>query len=329
MRSIYLQKDKTVFKLAELPAERFAEALGLPGAPKIKFLSRELAKSKKNAPHTAQYRESEADGDWSGVESEGASDHNDSSNLASSEDEPSDALAAKPQPRKPGVRTKYDRMFERRNQNILSAHYQKLVDHTVDDDPAGDGDADEFITLKRANHDLPEERAGEPPDAHVENLSKRKLKLGKAKRAIVKYGGLARKTVFDEDGKPHDVYEMAGAEEFYKDGLEAAKEAGKKFAEGERSRMKERDVVDKQEEREKKREKKRKRKEREKASQGGTIGSAVVAPIPEEDGYISPDFDSPSEDHTTPPPSKRRHKTKPRTLEDDEEMALRLLHGHR
>jgi ATP-dependent RNA helicase DDX10/DBP4 len=280
MRSVYLQKDKTIFKLAELPAERFAEALGLPGAPKIKFLSRELAKSKKNAPRAAQNQESESDGNWSGVESEGGADHNDSSSLASSENEASDTLPAKPKsPKvcsplfadyrvsiatKPGVRTKYDRMFERRNQNILSTHYQKLVDHTANDDPTGDGDADEFITLKRANHDLPEGDGSEPPNAHKENLSKRKLKLGKAKRAIVKYSGLSRKVVFDEDGKPHDVYEMADTDEFYKDGLEAAKEAGKKFAEGERSKMKERDIVDKEEAREKKREKKRKRKEREK-----------------------------------------------------------------
>jgi ATP-dependent RNA helicase DDX10/DBP4 len=49
MRSIYLHKDKTVFKLAELPAERFAESLGLPGVPKIRFLSKEVAKAKKNA----------------------------------------------------------------------------------------------------------------------------------------------------------------------------------------------------------------------------------------------------------------------------------------
>ena len=167
---------------------------------------------------------------------------------------------------KTGVRTRYDRMFERRNQNILSDHYKKLVDHTVDE-PPGDDDADGFITLKRANHDLPDDGGhdGDRPDVHVENLSKRKTKLGKAKRALVKYGGLSRKMVFDEDGKPHEVYEMANADQFYKDGIEGAKEAGKKFAEGERGRMKERDLVDKEEARGKKREKKRKRKEREKA----------------------------------------------------------------
>lgn len=52
MRSIYLQKNKSVFQLEGLPIQRFAESLGLPGAPKIKFLSKELATQKKNASRT-------------------------------------------------------------------------------------------------------------------------------------------------------------------------------------------------------------------------------------------------------------------------------------
>ena len=52
VRSVYLHKDKSIFKLDELPADKFAESLGLPGAPKIKFLSREQAKKQKNASRT-------------------------------------------------------------------------------------------------------------------------------------------------------------------------------------------------------------------------------------------------------------------------------------
>ena len=46
------------------------------------------------------------------------------------------------------MRTKYDRLFERKNQNILSEHYTKLIDH------GGSDSDDEFLTLKRADHDL-------------------------------------------------------------------------------------------------------------------------------------------------------------------------------
>ena len=38
MRSIYLQSNKEVFDVHKLPAEKFSESLGLPGAPKIKFI---------------------------------------------------------------------------------------------------------------------------------------------------------------------------------------------------------------------------------------------------------------------------------------------------
>ena len=50
MKSIYLQKDKSIFKLDELPADKFAESLGLPGTPKIKFLKKDKVHKKKNAP---------------------------------------------------------------------------------------------------------------------------------------------------------------------------------------------------------------------------------------------------------------------------------------
>lgn len=48
MRSVYLHKDKAIFQLDKLPAERFATSLGLPGAPKIKFLAKDAASKKKN-----------------------------------------------------------------------------------------------------------------------------------------------------------------------------------------------------------------------------------------------------------------------------------------
>lgn len=144
-------------------------------------------------------------------------------------------------------------MFERKNQNILSEHYSKLIDH------GGEDDGDDFITLKRADHELVDTGPLDPGD-----ISKRKLKMGNAKRAIVS-NGIAKKLVFDAEGNPHELYEMADADEWFKEkgGLEGANIEGKKFAEGERGKMKVTDLVDKEEAKEKKREKKRKRKDRE------------------------------------------------------------------
>jgi ATP-dependent RNA helicase DDX10/DBP4 len=221
-----LQKNKSIFNLSEVPAQQFAGSLGLLGAPKIRFLNKRVAADKVSKPTKVSSPEVET--------------------------------------QLPGIRTKYDRMFERKNQNVLSTHYNKLIDKPEDDAD----EANDFITLKRADHELDIEPV--QPDLHAENLSKRKLKLGRAKRAVAKYGGLSQKIVFDEAGNPHDAHEMAGPEEFFKDGLEGAKEAGKKFAESERSKMKDRDVLDKEEAKEKKRERKRRRKERENGVRAST-----------------------------------------------------------
>lgn len=48
VRSIHLQKDKSIFKLDDLPLEEYAASLGLAGAPKIKFTSKQEASAAKN-----------------------------------------------------------------------------------------------------------------------------------------------------------------------------------------------------------------------------------------------------------------------------------------
>lgn len=146
-------------------------------------------------------------------------------------------------------------MFERKNQKF--EHYAKLVDH----DSASDGDGEDLITLKREDHGLSSDSEGHKED----NLSKRKLKMTKSKRTKLKSSESNRKLVFDEEGNPHELYEMGDAEDFFKAGPQGVKDAGQKFAEGERGRLRVADVVDKEEAKDKKREKKRKRKDREKA----------------------------------------------------------------
>ena len=154
-----------------------------------------------------------------------------------------------------GVRTKYDRMFERKNQNVLSEHYTKLVDHSL-----GGGDDDEdFITLKRADHDLPSDG-----ELHLSaNISNRKLKMGQSRHAMLRYKPQATKLVFDDEGKPHELYEMKDMQEVFGEGEEGIREAEKRFTHEERERLAQADVVDREVARDRRREKKRKRKERE------------------------------------------------------------------
>ena len=117
VRSIHLQKNKDIFDVTALPLEPFAAALGLPGAPKVKFV-KEAAKAKKAAAYKAAQQPN-------GNGKDGASDSDDEENGAAD---------------KSGkVRTKYDRMFERKNQDILSEHYAKLI---ADDGSSADSSND-------------------------------------------------------------------------------------------------------------------------------------------------------------------------------------------
>lgn len=279
LRSIYLHKDKSVFKLDALPVDRFAESLGLPGTPKIKFLNREIAKAKKNASREvveAQAPGSDPDAEDSGSDPEASGSEDESEG---SDGEGSDApvkvlentanVSSSPLigievdsllKQRNGVRTKYDKMFQRKNQNVLSTHYSKLIEHDAFGND-GDAEEDDFITLKRADHDLPETLKALDP---AQEISKRKQKLSRAKKLIAT-GGSNHKLIFDDEGKPHEIYELADADDWMNDkgGAEGARQEGQRFAEEERAKIKLTDVIDKAEAREKKKEKKRKRKDQE------------------------------------------------------------------
>jgi len=59
MKSVHLQKDKSIFDLTQLPVEAFAASLGLPGAPQIKFIGQ--AHQKKNAARGKLQQEDQKD----------------------------------------------------------------------------------------------------------------------------------------------------------------------------------------------------------------------------------------------------------------------------
>lgn len=66
MRSVFLKGDKAVFDVNKLPGAAFAEALGLPSIPKIRFVTQ--AKALKNAPRALQEK-AEDDEEAHGVRS--------------------------------------------------------------------------------------------------------------------------------------------------------------------------------------------------------------------------------------------------------------------
>ncbi|KFY37541.1 hypothetical protein V494_04706 [Pseudogymnoascus sp. VKM F-4513 (FW-928)] len=250
-RSVYLQKDKEIFKIDEIDLEGFASSMGLPGTPKIKFQKGNDAKKLKNAPRAT---------------------------LESSDEESGSEAGGKKG--KKEVRTKYDRMFEMQNQNVLSGHYTKMI---AEDEEKEGGEADEvsdedgdFMSVKRlipVDSELPEDMeevasAGPQPlvvkgagDTELVIDSKRREKMLKSKKKMLKLKGHGTKTVYDSDGNAHDIYELEDEDDFKARGTAEAQRA--KFVEEEASKVKQADIEDKQLAKDKRREKKEKRKARE------------------------------------------------------------------
>lgn len=140
-------------------------------------------------------------------------------------------------------------------------------------DDAGEED-DGFLTIEKRDHTLEDvglaetsETAGtsarNPSGMSLTDteLSKRKIKMGESKKAMLKMKGTGHKLTFDDDGTSHEVYEMQGEDEFREQG--EAEQQREEYLKAERERMVDADKVDRAVAREKRMEKKRKRKDRE------------------------------------------------------------------
>lgn len=279
VKSIYVQKDKEIFNLKEMKLEDYAASLGLPGAPRIKFIKGDDTKERKNAPRGLSHLSSdeESDGEGEGKKKE-----------------------------EPQVRTRYDRMFERRNQDVLADHYSKLINDDgtrVADGAANDADEDDFLSVKR-RFDAGDQALGagsgsednsEQKDAKVVHIdgqeplvidSKRREKLLKSKKKLLKYKGKGTKLIYDEEGNPHELYELEDEENFKARG--SAKDQQAKFLAEEAERTRMADLEDKEVARQKRREKKEKRKARERELEEADDFGVQLAPQDDADDVSTP-----------------------------------------
>ena len=336
-RSIFIQKDKEIFDINKIDLEGFAASMGLPGAPKIKFQKGDDAKKLKNAPHAA---------------------------LLSSDDDSDAGLNGKQKSKKEEVRTKYDRMFGRRNQDILSGHYSKMIaddDAITDEDANGDADEDDdFLSVKRV-HAASEDDVGLENPLAAAGLkakvivgigkdpividSKRREKLLKSKKNLLKFKGKGTKLVFDDHGEAHEIYELEDEDDFHQRGTAESQRA--KFLEEEAARIRKADLDDKQLVKEKKREKKEKSKAHADRDDGDYVIPGLVQDEDAEDP-LALLASLPIDDDEDAPPRKRSKKwfeddsgdekkkaqrkgriieaaDEPETLEDLEALAAGLL----
>ncbi|KAF5103758.1 hypothetical protein DV451_001239 [Geotrichum candidum] len=306
-KSIYLQKDKSVFNVDDLPLEEFAASLGLMGAPKIKFKDTKRSKELKNAPRQLlALMKANEDGEIPGLESE-------------------------------KVRTKYDRMFERKNQTVLSDHYLKITGN----DKADEEDDEDFMTVKRSNHDIALSSDDEDDDTGLPS-SKRAQKRALSKKQSSKNRGNPTKLIFDDEGKPHAIYELENEEDFKKAGdAEVQKE---KFLDKEKEVMLEKDVEDKAIAKDKRLEKKRKRQEMERLAREEDVEDSeekFQVYIGGEGAENNSDYDNADEadeadgsyssseedeDRTSKKPRNNVYEVEePETLEDLEALSSKLL----
>ncbi|CUS23654.1 LAQU0S11e01244g1_1 [Lachancea quebecensis] len=222
VRSIFIQKDKEVFKFEELPTEEYANSLGLPGAPKIKMKGMKSVERAKELKNTSRQLLS-------------LSKANDDGEIVDRSKE---------------VRTKHDKMFNRKNQTVLSEHYLNITKAQADED-----EEDGFMTMKRQDHEIKEE---DLPQL-IAPTSKRALRKATSKKASLAGKGNPSKLVFDEEGHAHPIYELEGEEDFHKKG--DAVDQKNAFLLKETETMTSVDVEDKKLAKVKRQEKKRKRLE--------------------------------------------------------------------
>ena len=242
-RSIHLQKDKEVFKFDKLDLDAFAASLGLPGTPQIRFQKGEDVKRLKNASREAISSGSESDSDAEGGKKK----------------------------KKDEVRTKYQKMAERQNQDVLSSHYRKLLGDE------GDDDEDDFLSVKRVldDDDLDSAAAQDAPkvvkigSSELIIDSKRREKLLKSKKKMLKYMDGPTKLVFDDDGEAHQLYELQGLDAFEQEG--PAEKLRENFVSLEAGKVAEVDAEDKELAKQRRREKRDRAKARERGEEAEAV----------------------------------------------------------
>ncbi|SGZ50581.1 CIC11C00000002877 [Sungouiella intermedia] len=302
-RSIYIQKDKDIFKLNELPTEKFAESLGLPGAPKIKIKGGEGSKEKKNMSRQLM-----------------------TLNKADDNGEVKEDESKK-------VRTKYDRMFDRQNQTVLSEHYLNMTGNKASEKGEEDDEDedDDFMKVKRHDHQLNEE---ELPDLSIP-VSKRQAKKALSKKLSLNAKGLPTKLKFDDDGEAHPLYELEDEEDFKKKG--DAKTQKDEFVSKETEYMNLADLEDKELAKSKRQEKKRKRKEMERRAREEDDSEDEETVVTLGGADLDRDLESSDDEAPTNKKPKWFHKEsvqqdsgvieldEPESLEDLEALTARLI----
>lgn len=209
LRSIWLQKNKEIFDVSKFPVEDYAASLGLPGTPQIKFV-RKLKDQKNQSRKQDIVKENQ---DPENLLDEGPMG---SKNVF---DEPVFDFDAVDEVIETGMastqqKTKLDRMFSKKNQTVLSSHYEKIK--ARDTEIENEESDDDLLILSRKDHEIDDLSASTPGyherQPSVRDLRNRKLK-NRVKREAIPRGVQLK---FDEEGNAYPTWKLETEEEFAK-----------------------------------------------------------------------------------------------------------------
>eukprot|EP01018_Ginkgo_biloba_P010436 Gb_10018 [translate_table: standard] len=172
LRSIHLRPDKETFDVSKLPIEDFSVSLGLPTAPRIRFMKGGSKQNNVGTVSAACDQETEDMGER--IHEDGSADDADQFLQK--------AINGEVKPAR--KHSKLDRLFNHKNADVLSPAYEKMRSQNEEE-----GD-DAFLTKKREL---------EGGDAEAMSLATRVLKKKKLKINIDRPAG--QRFVFDEEGK--------------------------------------------------------------------------------------------------------------------------------
>ncbi|EAL65432.1 hypothetical protein DDB_G0284017 [Dictyostelium discoideum AX4] len=159
LRSVYRQSNKEIFKIQELNINEFSKSLGLLGTPNIQF-GKASADSKNKSFVVSniqkQLKDKKSKGEKDIDSSDDDDDDEERNKIGNSDDEDSEddsdfqddsdddnKKVTKQQPK-----TNIEKLFDRKNANVMSETYQKLRTKEEDEED------DSMFVVKRRDHDL-------------------------------------------------------------------------------------------------------------------------------------------------------------------------------
>jgi len=318
LRSVYLQSNKRVFDIKSIDIDAYSFSMGLPNAPRLRFLQGGGDKGDDSGD------ESEEEEDAFGIASREEEDEEDEDE-DEDESERSDSLPEAPKP-KEGI-------IQRKG----GGRFGLVVEH-------GDDDDDDFLNVKRANHQLAvgdtdsEDDRKYNADEKAADIARKRALKGKLRIKDSGHGANKR-VVFDEEGTSMAPLQALGV----KSGIDEVSAPGESLRAAVKARYadiaaerKAADRVDKGREKARLREGRMRKKLKLKNTEDGEDGAQYTLGGGE-DGSMDDDSDgfmSESEEATPPRKSGKidpavtgMKLAEPQTIESLEARALRMLEG--